>query len=138
MTDEERASIFPGERTGRYESGKERDGQPQYKYVYYYWRDGELRAGDCHQINGTLMFRSDGAASFDADVWTDHTNSGDIWHSSFIVDRDDLTRLLDIGQIDSPKTYGAHVHMHGDFHYDPSKFSQLPNDPKRVSQMSSC
>jgi hypothetical protein len=109
---------------------------PQYDYVYYYW--DEINAGDCHQINGTLTFRSDGVANFDAVVWTDHTSSGDVWHSSFHVNQDNERPLLDLSNIDSPTTFGAHVPMHGNWTYDPSKFPSLPTDPHQVIQYSSC
>jgi hypothetical protein len=109
---------------------------PQYQYTYYYW--GEVSVGDCHQINGTLMFRSDGVGAFDATVWTDHTSSGDVWHSSFHLNDDHHRPLLDIGQINSPTTFGAHVPMHGDFTFDPAKFASLPTDVTQVTQFESC
>jgi hypothetical protein len=36
--------------------------------------------GDCTLQNGTIVFRSDGTVTWDAQVKTDHTHSGDYWH----------------------------------------------------------
>src|SRR5262249_12299202 len=46
---------------------------------------GELRAGDCHQITGVLTLLSNGTGSWSCTTWTDHTHSGDVWHSTFNV-----------------------------------------------------
>ena len=125
--------VSPSLRSKSYKSGGE---QPQYKYRYYYW--GDVSAGNCHQINGTLMFRSDGNGTFDATVWTDHTHSGDIWHSYFTVYDNDNLLLFSTSQMDSPNTYGSHVPMHGVFTFPANKFGSLPTKEKRVWQNSSC
>ncbi|MFD8500036.1 DUF6294 family protein [Amycolatopsis sp. NPDC059657] len=52
-------------------------------YQRFTW--GELRVGDCHQINGTLTFYSDGTGYWSARTWTDSTHSGDIWHTRFQI-----------------------------------------------------
>jgi hypothetical protein len=129
--DKERKS--PSNRYAHYKSGGK---TPQYDYRNYYW--GEIKAGDCHQIDGVISFRSDGVGTFDATVWTDHTTSGDIWHSKFSVNKDDHRPLLDTQTMDSPKTFGAHAPMHGDFLFDPGKFAELPTDYTQVFQLSSC
>jgi hypothetical protein len=41
----------------------------------------ELRAGDCHMLDATLVIRPNGVASFDANLWT-HTHGTDVWHST--------------------------------------------------------
>lgn len=46
---------------------------------------GDLHAGDCHQTGGHLVFYPEGSFEFSATTWTDHTISGDVWHSNFIV-----------------------------------------------------
>lgn len=122
-----RAAVFPS-------GGRD----PAYQYRYYYWN--EINAGDCHQINGTLMFRSDGVGTFDATVWTDHTSSGDVWHSTFDLSDNDGIFLFVINEISSPTTYGAHVSMHGQFNFPAGKFGSLPDDQhlNRVVQNSSC
>jgi len=44
---------------------------------------GQLFAGDCVQINGTLTLQSNGIAHFTSVVWTNTTHSGDYWWSGF-------------------------------------------------------
>jgi hypothetical protein len=46
---------------------------------------GELRAGDCHQIEGKLELRMDGTAAFTSVTWTDSTSSGDYWWSGMLL-----------------------------------------------------
>jgi len=41
----------------------------------------ELRAGDCHMLDATLVIRPNGVASFDANLCT-HTYGTDYWHST--------------------------------------------------------
>ena len=108
---------------------------PDFQYRYYSW--GQVDAGDCHQINGSLMFRSDGVGTFDAVVWTDHTSSGDVWHSTFSVSDDDNIYLFTINEISSPTTSGAHVSMHGQFNFPADKFGSLPT-MHGVTQNGSC
>lgn len=111
---------------------------PAYQYRYYYWNP--ISAGDCHQINGTLMLRSDGAGTFDATVWTDGSFFGDVWHSGFSLSGNDGVHLFNIGEINSPTTKGEHVGMHGQFGFPAEKFGSLPDDQhlNQVVQSSSC
>ena len=130
---EKKSFAVPNASVKQYASGGE---EPEYQYRYYTW--DEINAGDCHQINGTLVFRSDGVVTFDAIVWTDHTDSGDVWHSSFSVSDNDNVYLLSLDQRDSPTTHGAHVSMHGQWNYPSELYVRLPTIVGRVTQASSC
>jgi hypothetical protein len=44
---------------------------------------GELRRGDCHEINGVLTLWADGRGDWKCRTWTDHTHSGDEWDCWF-------------------------------------------------------
>lgn len=44
---------------------------------------GHLTDGDCNQIEGTLIIRSDGTATFTCVTWTNSTHSGDYWWTAF-------------------------------------------------------
>jgi hypothetical protein len=105
---------------------------PKYQYKYFHW--SPIQTGNCHQIDGTLMLRSDGHGTFDATIWTDHTVFGDVWHAWFQVYDKDKIFLFPIGNIDSPKTHGEHEHMHGEFTFPAGKFSPAAI----VVQNSSC
>lgn len=63
----------------------------------------QLDAGDCHQINGTLTFYSDGTGSWSCTTWTDHTHSGDTWRTSFNVQTAAGAGLFNLGEFDSPR-----------------------------------
>ncbi len=67
------------------------------------FRWGELFAGDCHQISGTLTLLSDGTGSWSAVTWTDHTHSGDVWHSNFNVLTGGGAGLFNLGEFNSPR-----------------------------------
>jgi len=64
---------------------------------------GELFAGDCHQISGTLTLFSNGTGSWSATTWTDHTHSGDVWHSTFNVLTNGGASLFNLGEFNSPR-----------------------------------
>lgn len=55
------------------------DGRPSKRFE---WLD--QRAGDCHQ-SGVLTLYPDGRAVWSATTWTDHSNSGDVWHETLKV-----------------------------------------------------
>ena len=89
---------------------------------------GDSRAGDCH-LDGTLVIRPDGSASFDADVWT-HTHGNDVWHSVITL-HGPGGELGNSGSHDSPRMRHNHdgpgnkKHLHYDFHFDPSNFGRI-------------
>jgi len=64
---------------------------------------GQLSAGDCHQSGGALTFNSDGTGLFACTTWTDHTHSGDYWHSSFSVLNSAGAVIFTLGQYNSPR-----------------------------------
>lgn len=87
----------------------------------------EIRKGDCHQIEGTLVLQSDGVAHFKCVTWTDSTHSGDYWHAGFEF-QDQLgvalfhSLMYHIPRMDdghpSPRySWGA------DFNFDPNIFN---------------
>ncbi len=69
--------------------------------VVFTW--GELRFGDCHQINGRLTLSSDGTGSWSCTTWTDHTHSGDNWQCHFDVLSGDGASLFNTPQFTSPR-----------------------------------
>jgi len=102
------------------------------------FRWGELFAGDCHQINGTLTLLSDGTGWWSATTWTDHTHSGDVWHSTFNV----LTRggagLFNLGEFNSPRMDDGNPSPRygwsNSFAFNPDQFNAIG----QVFQNSSC
>ena len=64
---------------------------------------GELRAGDCHLVNGVLTFYSNGTGSWFCTTWTDHTHSGDTWQSSFQILTSGGAGLFNLGAFKSPR-----------------------------------
>ena len=63
----------------------------------------ELNSGDCHQIDGRLAISSDGSAVFTVTTWTDHTHSGDVWHTQFQLLDHTQTPLVTSPNFDSPR-----------------------------------
>lgn len=93
----------------------------------FYW--GELKAGDCRQIEGALILRSDGTARFDAVTWTWTTHSGDYWHTGL-----PLTDSSGVVLHNEPYHQGPRMddgsppprYRWGfDFTFDRNKFSQI-------------
>lgn len=82
--------------------------------ITYTW--GEIKDGDCHQTNGTLTVRNDGSATFDADVRTDKSTFGDVWHANFQWYETNRRQYWMIPSGDSRRTKGQTVHMHSDWH----------------------
>jgi len=64
---------------------------------------GELRAGNGHQVNGTLTFLSNGTGTWSCTTWTDQTHSGDTWRSSFNVLTSAGAALFNLGEFASPR-----------------------------------
>ena len=64
---------------------------------------GELRSGDCHEINGVLTFYSNGTGSWSCTTWTDQTHSGDTWQSNFQVLTGAGAGLFNLGPFKSPR-----------------------------------
>ena len=120
-------------RVANYKSG----GKEKYLYKYYYWDELKADGLDRYQVDGRLILRSDGRGTFDAVVWTGHIHSGDTWHASFYAHDDNNDFLCTIKpRIDSRKTYGEHVSMHGEVFFPAEKFNQLPNEnPRQMYQV---
>jgi hypothetical protein len=99
---------------------------------------GEIRAGDCHQIEGTLELRSDGTATFKCVTWTDSTHSGDYWWSGLLLQDHSEVTLHNEPYHKGPRMDDGHpsprYRWSYDFHYDASKF----NDITKVRQSSKC
>jgi hypothetical protein len=64
---------------------------------------GQLHVGDCEQVNGTMVIRSDGTGDWSATTLTFQTHSGDVWHSSFDFKTTAGTKLFSAGTFDSPR-----------------------------------
>lgn len=62
----------------------------------------EIKQGDCHQIEGRLVLRSDGTGHFRCITWTDKTHSGDNWHAVFSI-------MGSFGRFDSPPHIGPRM-----------------------------
>jgi hypothetical protein len=96
----------------------------------------EIRAGDCHEVSGTVLLVSDGRGKFTCTTWTDHTHSGDVWHASFtVLDRFGLT-LFQFGGFDSPRMNdgGPRYPWEADFNYPAQHFDAAVS----ITQYSSC
>jgi hypothetical protein len=66
-------------------------------------RFSELRAGDCHQIDGTLTFMSNGTGTWSCRTWTDHNHSEDTWAASFSVLAANGAGLFKLGEFRGPR-----------------------------------
>lgn len=87
----------------------------------------EIRKGDCHQIEGTLVLQSDGKAHFSCVTWTDSTHSGDYWHAGFeFLDHSGVT-LFHSPMSTGPRMDDGHpsprYRWTFDFTFDPGIFS---------------
>ena len=89
----------------------------------------ELRSGDDHQVDGTLTFRSNGTGHWSCTTWTDHTRTGDKWHSSFTVLDAHGHELFKLGTYDSPREDDGHpsprYSTNADFQFDRAKFNDI-------------
>lgn len=88
---------------------------------------GDLAAGDCHQTGGVLTFVSDGTGTWQCTTWTDHTHSGDIWHSDFQVVDGSGALLFPLGTFDSPRMNddGSSTYWTQQFTYEPTLYDQI-------------
>ena len=99
----------------------------------FYWDD--LKVGDCHQYNGTLVLRSDGSATWSATTTTDETTAFDIWHTDLYPKDQAGNVLFHAGEFDSQKMLpGRRYHWARDFRYDPAHYNRV----SFVTQHSSC
>ena len=112
---------------------------PHLGVITYYWN--QLNVGDCHQKNGTLIMRSDGTATFTADMWTSHTTSGDVWHSDFWVLNGQGNHYVMFGPSSGPSSWGSTVQLNFGFRWNADNFESLPRAPEtliRITQESGC
>ena len=86
----------------------------------------EQSVGDCHQINGSLLFISDGRGKWTCETWTDHTHSGDVWHCSIAVEDQYGLTLFPLGEFNSPRmNQGVHYQWERDFIYPAEHFDAI-------------
>jgi len=101
---------------------------------------GSLHVGDCQQDGGTIVVRADGTGDWSATTLTYHTNSGDIWHSSFDFYTTAGFRLFHAGTFDSPRMNDGNpppqYFWTGHFIFDPAQFNGI--DIYKTLQHSSC
>ncbi len=57
--------------------------EPRLPSISFGW--GLITAGDCSQTGGVIHFYPDGTGMFECTTTTTHTNSSDVWHSSFVL-----------------------------------------------------
>jgi Family of unknown function (DUF6294) len=96
------------------------DGRPSKRFE---WLD--QRAGDCHQ-SGVLTLYPDGRAVWSATTWTDHSNSGDIWHETLKVQNSQNQELFGFGVWDSPRVWpGDQGRWQKEDRFSPAFFDQI-------------
>ena len=100
-----------------------------------------ITAGDCEMKPGSaLAFYTDGTGTFDAEVLTHHTHSGDTWHAGFDVEDSQgkvLFRLGDHTEHDCGDDFwcwdgpnhmnddGTVYSWHEDFTFDSSQYDAM-------------
>lgn len=98
---------------------------------------GELRAGDCHQIEGRLTFFSNGTGTWSCTTWTDHTHSGDTWRSSFQVLTGGGAGLFNLGTYNGPRMDDGNpsprYNWGNPFTFDPNQFDAIGQVNQRYS-----
>ena len=103
------------------------------KVVTYNWT--HLASGDCEMKDATATFRSNGTATFAAQVKTNHTHSGDVWHTTLTGETATGQTLFSIGTLDGPRMDDNHgwYPWSKDFAFDPAPFALLGKTNMRHS-----
>jgi hypothetical protein len=86
-----------------------------------------MSSGDCEMQNATITFRSDGTGSFTAQVKTNHTHSGDVWHATMAArnaGNQDIVKLPTFDSMRMDDDHGYYQWNH-DFEYDASQFPAI-------------
>ena len=84
-------------------------------------------SGDCEMQNATIVFRSDGSGLFTAQVKTNHTHSGDIWHATIVARNGSNQDLVNLPTFDSMRMDDNHgwYAWTRTFEFDEAKYSQI-------------
>lgn len=95
------------------------------KVVRYSW--GHLTAGDCQMQNAWVEFRSNGTATFSAEVKTNPKHNGNTWHATLSAQTASGQTLFTMGAFDSPRMSDKHDWYQWSqiFAYDSARFGQI-------------
>jgi hypothetical protein len=92
---------------------------------------GELRAGDCGQVEATLVLQSDGHAHFRSATYTYETHTGDYWWSSFQLQDASGVNVQVIPYHRGPRMDDGspppRYHFDFDFDFNPANFNSIEN-----------
>ena len=89
----------------------------------------KVSVGNCVLSDGILTIGSDGSVKFDATTWTNHTNTGAVWHAGILLkDKDGVVQEYG-GHYDSRRMNDGppppHFHIGGTSRYDAARFDLI-------------
>jgi hypothetical protein len=86
-----------------------------------------IAKGDCELDGATIQFKSNGAGQFSARVRTNHTHSGDVWHTTITGRNHAGQTIVSLPTFDSTRMDDNHGYYPWTvyFEFDPTKWSQI-------------
>jgi hypothetical protein len=83
--------------------------------------------GDCELDGATIQFKSNGSGQFSARVKTNHTHTGDVWHTTIAGRNAAGQDVVSLPTFDSMRMDDDHGYYPWtvDFEFDPTKWSQI-------------